>query len=282
MKFWITGGDGLVGSALKSLCDTLKISYVATTKEQADLTDATTLLKFAETLQPTHIINCAAYTKVDLAEKNPLLAFAVNGEGPGNLARISMLLKTKFVHISTNYVFEGNLPFYGEEALGGPAGVYGKSKWEGEKKALEHNPGSCIVRTSWVFGKSGNNLISSLWGFLKTNDIVRVASDQIASLTYARDLAQTLLLLRDQSGIFHFSNAGKASRYEVALELLAIAKNNKIPLACQKIEPVLSSSFGPSAPRPLSAALSTEKYNVLFGPPRHWKEVLEEYVLYDT
>lgn len=282
MKFWITGADGLLGKTLSAFCAALQIPHIATSKKEADLRDEASLLQIATTFQPTHIINCAAYTHVDLAEKEPLTAYAVNRDGAGSLAKIAHSCNTKFIHISTNYVFEGTSEFYQETDATHPLGVYGKSKWEGEQLVFKNHPNALVIRTSWVFGPQGNNFISSLWNWLKTNEIVKAASDQKACLTNVTDLAEAILMLRDHCGIYHFANDGLVSRYEVALELLETARSLKIPIKCKKVEPALSSDFKAQAPRPLLSGLRTEKYQTLFGAPRHWKESLKETISYET
>lgn len=276
MKLWIIGSKGLLGSALISLCQQLHIPYVGSSRADLDITDKTAVLAKAQEIQPTHIVNCAAYTDVDKAEKESALAFAVNATGAENAAEAALLTHSKFIHISTNYVFSGTQnKAYREIDPCQPINAYGISKWEGEKKILEIFPSACIIRTSWLFGSRGKNMISSLLDWLKNNELVRVADDQIANLTYCVDLAEMILLARDTQGIHHFANSQEANRYEIALEIHSQAKKLKIPLLCKKIEPVKSATFSTIAKRPLYSALDLTQ---LKSKPRHWKEAIAEYL----
>lgn len=278
MKLWITGGKGLLGSALKELCEERKISYIATDRARVDVSNKESVARFAEANRPTHIINCAAYTAVDLAEKEKDATFAINAEGPANLARVAKKQLLPLIHISTNYVFDGKRDTpYTETDPCHPINVYGASKLEGERRLLTEYPEACIIRTSWLFGKGGKNFISSILETLKKERSMRACEDQYGRATYSRDLAEAIFAMFGESGIFHFANQGTVSRYRVACDIKAEAEKRGIALACTEISPAPASDFILPAARPTCALLATDKIEMLM-PVRPWKTVLTEYL----
>ena len=272
MKIWIVGKEGLLARALAQACQQRGLDFFATGQKEADVARIETLQPFAD--EATHIINCSAYTNVDLAEQEISQAFAVNAEGPANLAKVA---RGKIIHVSTDYVFDGmqNCPYLEtDECL--PLSVYGKSKRAGEKNLLDAAPGSCIVRTSWLFGDGGKSFISSLVRLMQSQRAVKVAGDQVGSPTFVDDLAEALLDVLDQHGIFHFTNGGAVTRFEIAQEMFASAKAVGVPLVCEELVPSL---FSAPAPRPAYSVLATEKIEAARGKPcRPWKEAVKEYV----
>lgn len=279
MKLWITGGAGLLGSLLHEICGQRQIMSVATTRAEVDITNLDAVMRFVETDAPTHIVNCAAYTAVDQAEKEQELAFAVNAHGAENLAKAARKHKLKLLHVSTNFVFDGtSLTPYAEEDVANPISVYGLSKWEGEKRVLGHYDKACIVRTSWLFGKKlGKNFLSKVLENLQKETVLRVSDDQVARATYAQDLAEALLALLDQKGIFHFANHEPVSRYQVACDVKAEAEKRGIALACQEIVPVSSKEFVLPARRPENGVLATRKIEQHL-PIRSWRSALGEFI----
>lgn len=279
MKLWVTGGQGMLGKTVKQLCVEKGIPCIATSHSEADLTNPPVLLHLAERIQPTHIINCAAYTDVDGAEKNEEKAYAVNALGARNLALAAIKVGAKFIQISTDYVFDGfaTAP-YREEDQSSPINVYGKSKWEGEKQVLDAYPKACIIRTSWLFGAQGKNFISSVHNWLQDKEKIQVVADQCGRPTYVQDLAHAVLDLLDAEGIVHFANAGAISRYQLALDIREeMLKCGKL-VRCIQIEPVASQQFPTPAKRPCYSVLATEKFTQITGKqPRPWKEAIGEY-----
>src|SRR5579872_3025232 len=168
MKIWIIGASGLLGRSLSALCKTRGIAFSASSKTEADITNFALLQKQAEAVNPTHIINCAAYTDVDKAEKESELAFLINATGPENLGKLALSRGCKVQHISTDYVFDGtsSTPYREDDACA-PLGVYAISKWEGEKRLLAVAPNACIVRTSWLFGVGGKSFISTFYSLMQ-------------------------------------------------------------------------------------------------------------------
>jgi dTDP-4-dehydrorhamnose reductase len=282
MKVWILGSGGLLGTAVNHLCQEQKIECVAALREEVDITSLDQLQKHAEAIEPSHIINCAAYTNVDGAEKEAGLSFAVNAIGPENIGIVARQNGIKVVHISTDYVFGSRteVPFVETDPCC-PIGMYAKSKWEGENRLLDELSSACIIRTSWLFGSKGRSFLSSLFGFLCTQPEVRAVADQRGRPTFCRDLAETVLALLCHSGIFHFANEGILTRYQMAQDMHEEAKKRGAFLACQTIVPVGSSDFPTLAERPMYSVLNTDKITTLLGKkPRSWSEVLNEYLTY--
>jgi dTDP-4-dehydrorhamnose reductase len=283
MKLWITGAAGLVGTALQKLCLAQGIEFVATSRDQVDISSLQHVKRFLhseESKGVTHIVNCAAYTNVDEAEKEPETAHLVNAVGPENLGIAAHMFDLKIIHISTDYVFglEGSKPFTETDDCT-PASVYARTKHEGEQRLLDSHPQACILRTSWVFGKGGKNFVSSLLEKIQKEEKISVVSDQQSRLTYVEDLAEALLALLCHSGIFHFANQGETSRFEVAKCMVETAKARGMPVACQELIAVNSAAFPQIAKRPIYSALDTKKIESLLGiAPRSWEIALKEYI----
>lgn len=282
MKIWILGAGGQLGRALIDRCQILGIPFVASTRRDLDITNLENFKRVAETNDCTHIINCAAYTNVDGAEKEEIEAYLVNAIGPENIGIVAKENGKKVVHLSTDYVFDGEKKEpYTEEDRPNPLGIYGKSKWEGEHRLLQQFPTACIIRTSWIFGHEGKNFISSLLSKMREDSAVKVVEDQINRATYNRDLAGILIDLCCHSGIFHFANEDPLSRYQIAKDFYEEAKLRGILLKCQQIIPISSKEFQAVSPRPSFSVLDTKKVTLALGrKPRVWKTILKEYFDY--
>lgn len=280
MKIWILGGNGLLGASFKKLCQKRGIPNKATAREDVDITCKESVDSFANHFKPTHIVNCAAFTDVDGAESKADVAFDINAIGPENLGITAQKNHAKLIHISTNFIFSGQKDTpYIEEDLAQPINTYGMSKWEGEKRLLNIFPSACIIRTSWLFGKNGKNFISNLLQLMQKQEVLRVVDDQIGSPTFCEDLAEAVRSLLCHSGIFHFANGGGESRFQIAEKIFKKAKEKGFSLKCEAITPVPSSTFPTPAKRPPNGVLSTVKISGVLGKsPRHWMDVLEEYV----
>lgn len=284
-KVWILGGEGMLGKILSRFCKEKEVEYLATSRQQADITDLAALKKIVEKAQPTHIVNCAAYTNVDGAEKELALAYEINGKGPLYLGRIAKEYGLKVVHLSTDYVFDGeSKEAYLETDSCSPLSVYGKSKLEGEQNLQEVLPSACILRTSWLFGEGGKNFISLFLQLMKEQEEIKVVCDQKGRATYSADLAEVIFSLLDCEGIFHFANTGTVSRYDIAEKMYEILKKTKkVPLACKKLIPVGKEAFSFAAKRPSYSVLSTEKMQRVLGiQPRPWQEALEAFLCLKT
>ncbi len=223
-------------------------------------------------LRPTVLINAAAYTQVDKAESEPEIAQEVNVNAPAHMARLAHDLGFRFIHISTDYVFDGRAREpYTEDSPISPQNIYGQTKATGERAVLEALPSALIVRTSWVYSSHGHNFVKTVLRLAKERKYLRVVFDQVGSLTYAHDLAQTLLRARDLSGIYHFSNEGVSSWYDVAC---AVKRLKNLSL---EIEPILTRDYPTPAKRPLYSVLDKSKLkSALNLKIPHWMESLEK------
>ena len=227
------------------------------------------------------VINCAAYTAVDRAEQEKDMAFQINGEAVGVLAAVCKEHDTKFIHISTDYVFDGTATVpYKEDSPTNPQSVYGASKLEGEKQALQFNPDTIIIRTSWVYSEFGKNFVRTMLKLMKEKEEINVVNDQFGSPTYAADLAEAILQIivnlsihtsprTTHGGIYHFSNEGVISWYDFAVAIKEITGSN-----C-KINPIPTSQYPTAAKRPAYSVLDTSKIQQIFNIKLNgWEESL--------
>lgn len=276
MKIWILGGKGMLAGVCAKACVQKNLQCIVDDRFLADVTDYDQLLQRARLIQPTHIVNCAAYTHVDQAEKNPKLAFLINATGASFVAKVAKLIDAHLMHISTDYVFSGDRQTpYCEEDTPCPLNVYGASKLEGENLVLDIHPSACVLRTSWIFGTEGKNFISSLLPLLQNQEEIHVVQDQWGCLTYCYDLASIILHLIQEKGIYHFVNQGVCSRFDVAKELFEKLQDR---IFCKKIIPTLAINYINRAKRPRFNVLGTRKISKkLNRTPRHWKEALGEF-----
>jgi dTDP-4-dehydrorhamnose reductase len=281
MKLWITGANGFVAKAVQNLCRHQQIPYVATTHHDLDITSLQHIKKFLKTQEAegiTHILNCAAYTHVDQAEKEPDLAHLVNAMGPENLAKIAHEHDLKFLHLSTDYVFgtTKTSPFLETDPCD-PLNIYGKTKYEGEQRVLQVYPQACIVRTSWVFGSGGKNFIPTLFEKFQKEEKIFVNQTQRNRLTYVTDLAEALMALLCHAGVFHFANQGIATRFEIAQAMLQELQARGIKVVCRELIPADHATFTQLAPRPIYSVLDTHKIESILGVLRPWQTALREF-----
>jgi dTDP-4-dehydrorhamnose reductase len=280
MKIAILGGKGVLATALAHLCQKKGLDHLLFTKETLDITSLEALLRELGRSEVTHVINCAAYTDVDGAEKNRELAFLVNSRGAELVAVAARQLDLKVVHLSTDYVFDGKgeRPYLETDRCS-PVNTYGMSKWEGEEKLLQAKPDACVIRTSWIFGGGSKNFVSQVMRWMSQQEEVRAVDDQRGRPTWCPDLAEVCLSLLNASGIYHFANRGALSRYEIACDLFERAKAKGLPLACRALVPVPTTHFSTPAKRPNFSVLDTGKIEAFLQKPiREWKELLEEYL----
>ena len=277
MKILITGANGLLGHELSSLLK--EHTLILLSHSQLDISDSESVNKQIDSSSPDIIINSAAYTQVDACETNYDLAFQSNAIGPKNLAIKCKQLGIPLIHISTDYVFEGNKkknsPLVEDDKLG-PKTVYGKTKLEGEKMVQENCQKYFILRTAWLYGE-GKNFVKTMLSLSKKNKELKVVNDQIGSPTYAKDLAKAIKEIiekkSDKYGIYHVTNKGEVSWYEFAKKIFEI-KNIEI-----KVNSCTSEEFPRPAPRPHYSVLSNQKWiDAGFTPMRDYEEALKEYL----
>ena len=280
-RILITGSNGQLGNELNVLSRNFYgYDFVFTDIENLDLTNTGQTSDFIKNLQPDWIVNCAAYTLVDKSESEPDIAMLVNGTAVKNITEAILGTECKFIHISSDYVYDGksNVP-YCEFVATNPLSAYGRSKLAGEKFALLH-PRSMIIRTSWLYSSFGNNFVKTMLRLGAEKESLNVVFDQTGSPTYANDLAGAILsiisgVIRNQialnAGIYNYSNEGVCSWYDFAVEIMRQAG-----LSCQ-VSPILSKDFPQAAKRPVYSVMDKtkikENYNLSIP---HWRTSLNK------
>jgi dTDP-4-dehydrorhamnose reductase len=264
-KIVVTGANGQVGSELKVLSvHYSQFEWVFADRSVLDLSDLDALPHSLDKLQPQIIINCAAYTAVDRAETETELADVLNHQAVRVMAQWSASHDCRLVHISTDYVFDGNSSeALTEEAPTAPSNVYGSTKLAGELACRRENPEAIIIRTSWVYSRFGNNFVKTMSRLMQERNSLNVVNDQLGSPTYAADLAQAIMTIVThsnwQAGMYHFSNEGKISWYEFALAIQEIGGFN-----CA-VSGIPSSEYPTPAKRPHYSLLDKSKIKNTFG-----------------
>lgn len=264
-KILVTGGNGQLGSELRVLSITYpQFDWVFTDYQELDLCDLEHLSTHLSKIQPQYIINCAAHTAVDKAESEGELSDLLNHQAVGVLAKWSAANDCKFIHISTDYVFDGTAATpLSETAATGPINVYGQTKLAGELACRAACPESIIIRTSWVYSSFGANFVKTMSRLMQERDSLSVVNDQIGSPTYAADLAQAIMTIIThpnwQAGLYHFSNEGEISWYEFALAIQEISGFD-----C-KVSGIPTSAYPTPAKRPQYSLLDKIKIKATFG-----------------
>lgn len=272
----VSGANGQLGKELKKLAPIYSgFDFVFLSREDMPIHHFEMVRHYFTVYQPACFINSAAYTAVDRAEEEKDKAFQINAEAVGVLAAVCRENQCRFVHISTDYVFDGqaNKP-YTEEAKTNPQSVYGTSKKEGEEQALKFNPDAIIIRTSWLYSEYGKNFVKTIIRLLQEKEEINVVADQIGSPTYAVDLAEIILQIISSGkwipGIFHFSNIGIISWYEFALAIKTFTGS-----AC-KINAITTTQYPTPAKRPAYSVLDTSKIQSVYGlEMKDWKDSLK-------
>ena len=279
-KILVTGGNGQLGKELREFSSLhTGLDFVFLSREELPIHQFELVRNYFNTLKPAYCINCAAYTAVDKAESEKDLAFQINGEAVGVLAAVCKEHNTKLIHISTDYVFNGEASYpYTENFPTDPINIYGASKLEGEKQAMELNPGSIIIRTSWLYSSLGKNFVKTMVKLMSEKDEVKVIKDQLGSPTNAADLAETIfniigychLQIYDWSpGIYNFSNEGIISWYDFAKAIKEITAS-----PCD-IKPISTAQYPTPAKRPAYSVLDKTKIQRTFGIKlKKWKDSL--------
>ena len=268
----ITGANGQLGRELQIQSRAFSsFDYIALSKDELAIQDTALVRDAFGKYQPKYLINCAAYTAVDKAETDKEMAYRVNAGAVAVLAEICKDHNTGFIHLSTDYVFDGRAGTpYKEESATNPQSVYGASKLGGEQQALRLNPDSLIIRTSWVYSESGKNFVKTMLHLMSEKKEISVVNDQAGSPTYAADLAEAILQIiasgKWQPGIYHYSNSGVISWFDFAVAIKEITGSSSI------IHPIPASQYPTPATRPAYSVLDTTKISQVFGIKiKDWK-----------
>ena len=265
MKVLVIGSDGQLGLEFQKISNSFdSLSWVFSTIKTLDLLRLDTINSFLNNINPTLIINCAAYTSVDKAETESKLADLINFKAVDIISRWTSNNNKKLIHVSTDYVFDGlsKLPL-SENSNTNPINQYGNSKLKGEIACLKNDSSSIVIRTSWLYSSFGKNFVKTMIDLMKKNNSVKVVNDQIGSPTYAYDLAKVIIKIimnsENKSGLFHYSNEGEISWFEFARSIRELYN-----LDCEIIG-VSSKEFKTLAKRPKYSLLNKSKIKTTFN-----------------
>ena len=282
MKILVTGANGMLAKEVKEKFKKDN-EVIATDVKELDITNENIVNDVISKVKPDYIINCAAYTAVDKAEENYEIADKINGVGPGNLAKAAKRVGSKLVHISTDYVFGGDLDLskdYKEDDEKAPVTVYGKTKLHGEEEILNNMDEYYIFRTAWLYGIGGNNFVNTMTKLGTTRDEINVVSDQHGSPTYAKDLTEIIYqAIKKQIpyGIYNATNQGYTTWYDFTKEIL-----QEQGIQC-KVNPVTTKEYidmmkVTQAKRPFNSQLSKDKLLKQGINIPDWKDGLKRYL----
>ena len=276
----VTGANGQLGQEFRKIATLfLQCNFIFVTKEQLSITDEDAVNIFFKNNPIDICINCAAYTAVDKAETERELATTVNATAVGYLAKACRIYNAKFIHISTDYVSDGNgTNPYLENQQTNPVNFYGQTKLIGEQNALKENKETIIIRTAWVYSSFGNNFVKTMLRLMKERESIGVVNDQFGCPTYAADLAGAIMQIINGnnfiSGIYHYSNKGKISWYDFAKEISLQTKSHCV------VNGITTAQFPTPAARPSYSVLDTTKiadtFNIIIP---EWKDSLKKCLL---
>jgi dTDP-4-dehydrorhamnose reductase len=275
----IFGANGQLGQSLKSIVSDYTLptfNFVFLSKDESNILNIETLEEVFIKYSPKYIINCAAYTQVDLAEDFKEEAYNINVTGTKNIAIFCNKYDSSLIHISTDFVFEGNkATLLKEDDICNPINYYGLSKLQGEKEIEKKIKEYFIIRTSWLYSEFGNNFVKTMLRLGNEKESLNVVNDQFGTPTYAVDLAEFLISIIDAEsqkyGVYHYSNEGVSSWYDFSKAIFEYT-NNSI-----KISPVASSEFKTKAVRPSFSVMDKTKVKTKLNiEVKHWRDSLKE------
>lgn len=282
---WLIGNKGMLGTELSNLLTSRGVPFVGSDREVSIL-DPAALEAFAAGKGIGCIVNCAAYTAVDKAETEEGLARKLNADGPENIGRLASAIGARVVHVSTDYVFDGNgTRPYLESEPAAPTSAYGRTKAEGEARLTAACPGAVIVRTAWLYGRHGPNFVSTMLRLMAEKDEIGVVMDQKGSPTWAYDLAVALadLAVAEDvpSGPYHFTNDGETTWHEFAVEIQRLGRELGILSRDCRIKPLTTAEYGSKTRRPAYSVLSKERIKSQGILVPDWKASLKAYFMRD-
>jgi len=291
MRVFITGCNGQVGHCLKEqLLTKENVTILALDKGELDITNPNAVQAAVEEFKPTVIINAAAHTAVDKAEDEAELSYAINCDGPKFLARAAQSVGAAILHISTDYVYEGNkLGEYNEEDPTNPQSIYGASKLAGEAEVAQYCEKHIILRTAWIFGEHGNNFVKTMLRLGSEKEELSVVGDQFGGPTYAGDIARALIQLamkidlgeKMQFGVYHYSGLPHVSWYEFAEYIFDKAVELELLDKKPVVKSITTDQYPTPAKRPSNSRLSTEKISEVYSlEASDWKVALQNLTAY--
>lgn len=284
MKILVTGAAGQLGADLVPALKTAGHEVLGLNSSELDITGAYAVEEAVGKHRPAVIVNCGAYTKVDLAEKEKERAYAVNRDGAGNLAGAAKKNGAALIHISTDFVFDGKTPApYREDSPANPLSVYGDSKLKGEAEIAKRLEEHFIIRTSWLYGAGGANFVKTILRLAAERETLRVIYDQTGTPTWTVDLAGAVVKVIERAGngakaygVYHYSDEGVASWYDFAVAVVEEAAGLGAELKCGKIEPILTPEYPTPAKRPAYSVLDKKKIRTTFDLSiPHWRVSLK-------
>lgn len=282
MRILITGSNGQLGSEIRELAASYKkFDFVFEDLPGLDICNFNSIKSFILENNISAVINCAAYTNVDKAEQDAEIAEDVNYKGVSNLVNALQSINGKLIHISTDYVFNGdNFMPYKESDSVSPIGIYGQTKRAGELAVIDADLDSIVIRTSWLYSSYGNNFVKKMLSLAEKKEYLEVIFDQVGTPTYARDLAKTcldilnvdsLVKISKNGNLYHYSNEGVASWYDFAVSIIELGEEN-----C-KIKPIQTKDYHSLAKRPHYSVLNKSKIKTDFKIEiPYWKDSLRD------
>jgi dTDP-4-dehydrorhamnose reductase len=290
MKIFLTGKNGQLGHKLEK--DLKKIyEVIATDRDSLDLLDIQLIKDRVYQVKPDLIINAAAHTDVDQAEKEKDLAYKINALAPEALSQAAKALDIPIIHISTDYVFDGKKEgAYAEDDQANPLSVYGRTKWQGEE-LVRHHAKHFILRTSWIFSALGSSFLKSIFKLAQEKNSLNMVDDQWGSPTSVETLSKAIQIIiqyldqknnSDVYGTYHVTSDGKTNWYLYASKILDILESFKIELKLKKydLHPISSAQYPQNATRPKNSKLNTDKFKIIFMAEfSHWENELYDTVL---
>ena len=283
-KVLVTGATGQLGSELKAFANDHEsmFHYIYTGSADLDISHLDTVRNFVKEHAFEYIINCAAYTMVDLCETDEDVCNAVNHLGAENLAKAAAEFNCKLIHISTDYVFDGNTTEpYREDSPVNPLSVYGKAKLRAEEAVMSIAPNSIIIRTAWLYSSYKVNFVKTMLRLMSEREELTIVNDQHGTPTYTRDLAEAITIILDSAeggewkkGIYHFSNLGETTWFGFARKIKELSNIE----GCE-LKPIESKDYPTAAVRPLYTVLDKSKIQDTFHfTIPHWEESLERFL----
>jgi dTDP-4-dehydrorhamnose reductase len=269
----VAGESGQLARSLVAEAAVRGVPLVAMERPHLDVTDSGSVERAITATAPRAIINAAAYNAVDRAEAEPAPAFALNRDGPARLAAAAARRDVPFIHVSTDYVFDGSKDApYREDDAPAPLGIYGRSKLEGERAVRETCPAGIILRTSWLYSRFGRNFVTTMLQLAQTREVVRVVDDQHGAPTAARDLARAMLDLtermtgagtNDRAGVYHLAAQGETTWHGFAAAIFAgwARRGRHVPA----LQPITAAEYKAAARRPKNSRLDCTKIERAFG-----------------